>query len=57
MAGAVGGGGLGGIAINDGYYRYETDIMLVTVAILVIIVQIIQEIGMRLARKSDKRIR
>ena len=57
MAGAVGGGGLGGIAINYGYYRYETDIMLVTVAILVIIVQIIQEIGMRLARKSDKRIR
>ena len=56
MAGAVG-GGLGGIAINYGYYRYETDIMLVTVAILVIIVQIIQEIGMRLARKSDKRIR
>ena len=57
MAGAVGGGGLGGIAINYGYYRYETGIMLVTVAILVIIVQIIQEIGMRLARKSDKRIR
>ena len=57
MAGAVGGGGLGGIAINYGYYRYETDIMLVTVAILVIIVQIIQEIGMRLERKSDKRIR
>ena len=57
MAGAVGGGGLGGIAINYGYYRYETDIMLVTVAILVIIVQVIQEIGMRLARKSDKRIR
>ena len=40
-----------------GYYRYEKDIMLVTVTILVIIVQIIQEIGMRLARKSDKRIR
>ena len=46
MAGAVGGGGLGGIAINYGYYRYETDIMLV-VAILVIIVQVIQRIGMR----------
>ena len=57
MAGIIGGGGLGKIAINYGYYRYETDIMLVTVAILVIIVQIIQEIGMRLARKSDKRIR
>ena len=57
MAGAIGGGGLGKIAINYGYYRYEKDIMLVTVTILVIIVQIIQEIGMRLARKSDKRIR
>ncbi len=57
MAGAVGGGGLGGIAINYGYYRYQTDMMLLTVAILVIIVQIIQEVGMKLARVSDKRIR
>lgn len=57
MAGFVGGGGLGTIAINYGYYRYQTDMMLVTVAILVIIVQIIQEVGMRLARISDKRIR
>ncbi len=57
MAGAVGGGGLGGIAINYGYYRYETEMMLLTVAILVIIVQIIQEAGMKLARVTDKRIR
>lgn len=57
MAGFVGGGGLGTIAINYGYYRYQTDMMLVTVAILVIIVQIIQEVGMKLARFSDKRIR
>lgn len=57
MAGFVGGGGLGTIAINYGYYRYQTDMMLVTVAILVIIVQIIQEAGMKLARISDKRIR
>ncbi|MDO4268301.1 MAG: methionine ABC transporter permease [Eubacteriales bacterium] len=57
MAGAVGGGGLGGIAINYGYYRYEVDMMFLTVAILVIIVQIIQEAGMKLARVSDKRIR
>lgn len=57
MAGFVGGGGLGTIAINYGYYRYQTDMMLVTVAILVIIVQIIQEVWMRLARVSDKRIR
>ena len=53
IAGAVGGGGLGGIAINYGYYRYESDMMFLTVAILVIIVQI----GMKLARVSDKRIR
>lgn len=57
MAGFVGGGGLGAIAINYGYYRYQTDMMLVTVAILVIIVQIIQEVWMKLARVSDKRIR
>ena len=57
IAGAVGGGGLGGIAINYGYSRYESDMMFLTVAILVIIVQIIQEIGMKLARVSDKRIR
>ncbi|MCD8081999.1 MAG: ABC transporter permease [Clostridiales bacterium] len=57
MAGAVGGGGLGGIAINYGYYRYQTDMMFLTVAVLVLIVQIIQMIGMRLARFCDKRIR
>lgn len=57
MAGFTGGGGLGTIAINYGYYRYQTDMMLVTVAILVIIVQIIQEVGMKLSRISDKRIR
>lgn len=57
MAGFVGGGGLGAIAINYGYYRYQTDMMLITVAILVIIVQIIQETGMRMSRMSDKRIR
>ena len=56
IAGAVGGGGLGGIAINYGYYRYESDMMFLTVAILVIIVKIIQEIGMKKARVSDKRI-
>lgn len=57
MAGFVGGGGLGTIAINYGYYRYQTDIMLVTVVILVIIVQLIQEAGTRLSRNTDKRIR
>jgi len=57
MAGFVGGGGLGAIAINYGYYRYETDIMLVTVVLLVIIVQLIQETGMRFSKFTDKRIR
>lgn len=56
MAGFVGGGGLGTIAINYGYYRYQTDVMLVTVALLILIVQIFQEVGMHIARKADKRI-
>ena len=57
MAGFVGGGRLGAIAINYGYCRYELSIMFVTAAILVIIVQIIQEVMMRLTRATDKRIR
>ena len=57
MAGFTGGVGLGTIAINYGYYRYQTDIMFITVAILVILVQIIQEIFMRSSKSSDKRIR
>lgn len=56
MAGFVGGGGLGAIAVNYGYYRYQTDVMLVTVLILVVIVQIFQEAGMYLAGRLDKRI-
>lgn len=57
MAGAVGGGGLGDIAIRYGYYRYQTDIMQVTVILLVLLVQIMQVIGMRLSKKLDKRAR
>lgn len=57
MAGFTGSGGLGAIAINYGYYKYNNEIMLITVILLVIIVQIFQEIGMRIARKTDKRIR
>ena len=57
MAGFTGGGGLGTIAINYGYYRYQMDIMFITVAILVILVQIIQEIFMRSSKHSDKRVR
>ncbi len=55
MAGSVGGGGLGDIAIRYGYYRYETDIMIVTVVLLIILVQIFQTIGMRIASKLDRR--
>lgn len=55
MAGVIGGGGLGDIAIRYGYYRYETEIMMVTVVLLVILVQILQTIGMRMSVKFDKR--
>ena len=55
MAGCVGGGGLGDIAIRYGYYRYQTSIMIVTVVLLVILVQIFQSIGMFLAAKLAKR--
>ncbi|SER95184.1 methionine ABC transporter permease [Lachnobacterium bovis] len=55
MAGFVGGGGLGATALNYGYSRYQTDIMLITVVVLVIIVQIFQEVGMYIVRKTDKR--
>ncbi len=57
MAGFTGGGGLGDIAIRYGYHRYQTDMMMVTVVLLVIIVQLIQEVAMRMSRKSVKRIR
>lgn len=57
MAGTVGGGGLGDIAIRYGYYRYETGIMIVTVVIIIVLVQLIQFIGNKLAKKLDKRIR
>ena len=57
MAGFVGGGGLGAIAVNYGYYRSQTDIMLIMVAVLVLVVQVFQEIGNLIARKSDKRIK
>ena len=57
MSGAIGGGGLGQIAISYGYNRYQTDVLLVTVVLLVILMQIIQAIGMYISRKTDKRIR
>ena len=55
MAGTVGGGGLGDIAIRYGYYRYQVDIMIVTVIILVLLVQLFQSIGMLISRKMDRR--
>lgn len=57
MAGAVGGGGLGDIAIRYGYYRYQTDIMLVTVVLLVLLVQVLQIVGTKLSKKLDKRMK
>lgn len=57
MAGIVGGGGLGAIAINYGYYRKESAIMWVAVVLIVILVQILQGAGNRIAIRSDKRIR
>ena len=57
MAGIVGGGGLGDIAIQYGYYRYQADIMWVTVILLVVLVQIMQVFGTRLSKKLDKRTR
>jgi D-methionine transport system permease protein len=55
VAGVVGGGGIGDLAIRYGYYRFETDIMILTVAVLVALVQAIQFTGARLAHRLDKR--
>lgn len=56
MAGTVGGGGLGDIAVRYGYYRWQGDIMIVTVVLLIALVQILQVIGTRLSRRLDRRI-
>lgn len=55
MAGAVGGGGLGDIAIRYGYHRYETNLMFITILLLVIIVQFVQSTGNFLSKKIDKK--
>lgn len=57
MSGAIGGGGLGQIAISYGYNRYQTDVLVVTVILLIVLMQIIQVVGMYISRKTDKRIR
>lgn len=55
MAGVVGGGGIGDLAIRFGYYRYDNTIMVVTVVILIILVQLIQQLGDYTAKAIDKR--
>ena len=56
MAGTIGGGGLGQIAITYGYQKYQNNIIWICVALTIIIVQVIQELGAFIARKSDRRI-
>lgn len=55
MAGAIGGGGLGDLAIRYGYQRFRGDVMLITVVILIVQVQLVQSIGDYMARKVNKR--
>jgi len=57
MAGVIGAGGLGDVAVRYGYYRYQTDVMFATIAILIVLVQVIQSSGDLLARGIDKRNR
>jgi len=57
IAGSIGGGGLGDVAIRYGYYKYQTDVMIATIIILIILVQIIQLLGNGITRKLDKRIK
>ena len=55
VAGVVGGGGIGDLAIRYGYYRFQTDVMIATVALLVVVVQVVQVLGNRVARAIDHR--
>lgn len=55
MAGTVGGGGLGDIAVRYGYYRWQTDIMIITVILIIILFQLFQNVGMKISAKLDKR--
>ena len=57
MSGAIGGGGLGKIAIDYGYYRFKYLVMLIAVVLLVVLVQIFQTVGTKLASKCDKRLK
>ena len=57
MSGIIGGGGLGKIAINYGYYRYQYLVMLLAVILLILLVQLFQSVGTHLAISSDKRLK
>ena len=57
MSGIIGGGGLGKIAINYGYYRYKYLVMIIAVILLILLVQLFQSVGTRIAVKSDKRLK
>lgn len=57
MAGFVGAGGLGAVAINYGYYRNQNAVMWTAIIFLVVVVQIIQSVGMWLVKKTDRRVR
>jgi len=57
MSGVIGGGGLGKIALSYGYYRYQTNIMIICVVLLVLMVQVFQTVGTFWATRSDKRLR
>lgn len=55
MAGTVGGGGIGDLAIRFGYYRFQTEVMAATVVLLILLVQLIQFAGNRIAQRLDKK--
>jgi D-methionine transport system permease protein len=55
MAGAIGGGGLGDVAVRYGYERFETGVMVATVVVLVVLVQLIQMLGDLVARRLSRR--
>lgn len=55
MAGAIGGGGLGDIAIRYGYQRFNADVMIATIIILIVLVQIVQSIGEYISRRLNKK--
>ena len=54
MAGMIGGGGIGDLAIRYGYHRFQQEVMIATVVILIIVVQLIQSAGDRLSKKAKK---